>query len=165
MNAQTRARLTWLVVGIAALYALVSSIAYFAQGTFTTPWLVAGIAVYGAVLGAAIILALIEPAAVEIKTVPIATPPGEPELLERAVVYRTTIAMAVRLTYLWPDGSREVRLIAFTPGEALPSHDIEAHLDAFPRVEGPREIQGDVDALLAKKAYQGIPVMTQEVTP
>lgn len=149
MNSKVRARAAWLLVATTVAYALAGVLWYLSRGTFGNEWLVASIAVYGSILLGAILLAVLDSGTTETRVeriVPVASPAGEPQLLDREVIYRTADGMAMRLTYLWPDGTRETRLAAFTPGEVLTLHEIETHLDAL--ADAP--LPDDFDTLTAR---------------
>jgi hypothetical protein len=151
-------RLGWVLAGIAAAAALASVLVYASTGTFPAGWLLASSVAYGVVLVAAVALAVADRTPALVAATPPAGHPGEPKLVERLVTYRTADGMAVRLTYLWPDGAREIRHVAFTPGESLTLHEIEAQLDAFPPIpQAPEAFEDGVEAALRKHARKEEP--------
>lgn len=137
----------WILVIATSGFSLLSVIVYLVTGTFTQAWLLASAVVFGAVvLAAATFAAIDRPSPQEAAAPEKATPLGDPELVSREVIYRTSAGEAVRLTYRWPDGTRELRHVAATIGEIHTHTEIETYIDALP----PATATGDVDAALER---------------
>ena len=155
MKSPLRVRIAWLLAAAATAFGLVNVVVYYSTGTFGAPWLVASLFFYGIILLCAIALAITDPGTVVTERVLVQPgKPGEPRLLERTVTYRAREGMAVRVVYLWPDGSRETRHVTFTGAETLALHDIETHLDAFPAAQAPPGMDAGIDAALARWAHK-----------
>jgi hypothetical protein len=147
-------RLAWLLAGATAVFAIVNVVWYYASGSFGPAWFAISLVFYGAVLLAAILLALWEPREDALAAAGAAGPRGEPKLVERTVTYRTRDGMAVRLVYVWPDGAREIRHVTFTPGESLQLHEVEAQLDAFPAPDAPpADLDVGIETALRRHAW------------
>jgi hypothetical protein len=155
-----RARLPWLLVAAAVAFALVSVAVYYSTKTFSDGWLLASAVFYGIILVVAIAFAMMERDAPAGTATSPTGPLGDPKLLERLVTYRSRDGMAVRLDYLWPDGAREMRHVAITPGEMLTLHDIEAHVDAFPDADPQDDLEKGIEDALGRFAWKEPKVMT-----
>lgn len=149
-----RTRVQWLLVAAATAFGLVSVVVYYSTKTFSDAWLLGSAIFYGVVLLVAIALAILQRAPPAGAAVEPAGWPGDPKLLERIVTYRTNDGLAVRLSYLWPDGSKEIRHVAITPGEMLPLHDIEAHVDAFPEADPQDDLEKGIENALHRFAWK-----------
>lgn len=154
------APIAWVLVVASSGFALVSAIVFLTSGEFTNAWLVASVIVYGlVVIGAVVLAALDRPArdAPEGAPAKASGPIGDPELVARDVVYRSTAGEAVRLTYRWPEGATETRHVAATIGEMHTHTEIETYIDALPPAAANGDVDAQVDRALAARSIDERP--------
>jgi hypothetical protein len=164
MSPRSRARLLWLLAAVTAAYALVNVVVYYATGRFGSAWFATSLLVYGALLVAALALAVTDPGQAVAAAQAGRAGPEASRLLARDVLYATKTGYLLRLTYLRPDGEREARLFLCEGGASTPLPDAEAWIDALPPAEPSPRLLADTDAALAARIMPA-PARSSKVIP
>lgn len=161
-----RARTIWILVAITAAYGLVNVLMFYTTDSFGPVWFATSLAVYGALLAAGVVLALIDtgPEAAEEATpepeavaatdaaqpaVPEGPSPGL-ELLKEEVLYEVATGKLVRAQFQI-DGSERSLLFVITPDEVLPLDAVEERLDTVEHRVPPEDVTDEIDAAVKRR--------------